>query len=42
MQTPLNVYLGQLMQRKVNSCDSDYHYENKKNKRNVGRFDDQM
>jgi len=30
------------MQRKVNSYDSDYHYGNKKNKRNVLRFDDQM
>jgi len=30
------------MQRKVNSFDSDYHYGEKKNKRNMGRFDDEM
>jgi len=30
------------MQRKVNSFDSDYHYGNKKNKRNVWCFDDEM
>jgi len=30
------------MQRKVNSFDSDYHYAEKKNKRNMGRFDDEM
>jgi len=38
----LNVYRGQLMQRKVNSCDSDYHYGNKKYKRNMLHFDDRM
>ena len=32
---PLNVFLSQSMQRKVNSSDSDYHYAKEKYKRNV-------
>ena len=32
---PLNVFLSQSMQRKVNRSDSDYHYGKEKYKRNV-------
>ncbi|BCG32380.1 hypothetical protein TUM18780_26070 [Escherichia coli] len=32
---PLNVFLSQSMQRKVNRSDSDYHYAKEKYKRNV-------
>ena len=37
-EVPLNVILSQLMQRKVNYSDSDYHYSNKKLKQNVLRM----
>jgi hypothetical protein len=42
MPDTFNVYRSQLMQRKVNSCDSDYHYANKKHKRNMLHFDEEM
>jgi hypothetical protein len=38
MPTSLNVNRGQVMQRKVNLSDSDYHYAAKKHKQNVVRI----
>ncbi|TGB68984.1 hypothetical protein CRG96_08875 [Escherichia sp. E4930] len=35
MPPPLNVFLSQSMQRKVNRSDSDYHYGEEKHKQNV-------
>ena len=37
-EEPLNVILSQLMQRKVNYSDSDYHYRKEKLKQNVLRM----
>ncbi|MDG6692584.1 hypothetical protein QCE80_13810, partial [Staphylococcus aureus] len=36
IRAPVSVKSGQLMQRNVNGSESDYHYRQKKNKRNVG------